>query len=338
MFLEKRIEESLRVQAFVCGHLRRLADISDVNEGLDIINALEVDIGGMSISQIVLLLSHLEAVMAMEILELGERLVLIRRIAVLIEQWLSSAAFQPDPERFSRPVYSSIMVQTEDPFILLVMCRLILRYVNISGRHVEDPCVIMVEEVLEGVTVGERLLQLLHHPSYPLRAVVIEIIYNVLDMDREDCFSTIGERLASSARELLALPNLNLLLDGCTERKPALLNLFVTVGKRFPAFIHRSIDLGLMDDVMLIVESFREEFLNYDHNHKCDADTSERAEFRMGGILEFLYTLIMEFQAPKILEICCVDTLRNCIRQFESLYPDFSEPMFHSWFFELILV
>eukprot|EP01056_Protomagalhaensia_sp_Gyna25_P004230 Protomagalhaensia_sp_Gyna_25__4229@NODE_384_length_3628_cov_64_801337_g295_i0_p2_GENE_NODE_384_length_3628_cov_64_801337_g295_i0NODE_384_length_3628_cov_64_801337_g295_i0_p2_ORF_typecomplete_len361_score54_13Adaptin_N/PF01602_20/0_0043RTTN_N/PF14726_6/1_1e03RTTN_N/PF14726_6/1Arm_2/PF04826_13/2_4e03Arm_2/PF04826_13/0_42_NODE_384_length_3628_cov_64_801337_g295_i01431225 len=283
------------MRLLVVKYLGRLAETNDINEGLVTIGAIqalyETSPWTLDANKVLVLLTYLERTSASDVLSEG-RTTLIRRTAELIA---SFHGLLPDREPLTRPIHSPLMVQTDDPTVLLALCRLLWQYV--VGSRSEDIHGTITSELASSVTVLDRLLELLHHPSSSLREIILDVLHEIVDNDEGRDFCRIGERVVNSAREMLIRP-----LPVSRSPKPPfnLLNLLSAVGGRYPECIQPSIDSGLVEDMLLFLES--------------DVEILEPDRTSTRAILSFLYDLVRlcnKDQMYKLAHMGCFDVVGN---------------------------
>eukprot|EP01057_Protomagalhaensia_wolfi_P001245 Protomagalhaensia_wolfi_Nauph_80__1244@NODE_1733_length_1372_cov_214_750188_g1348_i0_p1_GENE_NODE_1733_length_1372_cov_214_750188_g1348_i0NODE_1733_length_1372_cov_214_750188_g1348_i0_p1_ORF_typecomplete_len375_score54_47EppA_BapA/PF07268_11/0_056HEAT_2/PF13646_6/0_14PAT1/PF09770_9/0_46_NODE_1733_length_1372_cov_214_750188_g1348_i0721127 len=308
----------------ILGCLDRLARTIDTKEGLTIIEMLsknveslakryeskfvfgyvvgirsEIQQWSLDFSQVLQVLFYLERICGLEPLESSNHHRLVRETASLIERWLLIDDFEcqiPD----LRPVCSPLMVQTEDPTILRALCRILWRYSkNLQSEEIQR---IINTKVSTSLTVLDRLLQLLYHPQWLVRQVVIGILRIVESKE----FPHVAENLAYGGRHLLAMPPSEQRVY--TGYEYTVLDLFTWTVEKYPVFIRLSMESGLMEDILLVLEAYNE--VPVLQNESPDVQ-------RMPGhnILCFLWLVLdlcTDDQRRQLAHMGCFDVVRRC--------------------------
>eukprot|EP01057_Protomagalhaensia_wolfi_P002244 Protomagalhaensia_wolfi_Nauph_80__2243@NODE_2460_length_1085_cov_98_728489_g1927_i0_p1_GENE_NODE_2460_length_1085_cov_98_728489_g1927_i0NODE_2460_length_1085_cov_98_728489_g1927_i0_p1_ORF_typecomplete_len316_score21_79DUF383/PF04063_14/0_17_NODE_2460_length_1085_cov_98_728489_g1927_i0771024 len=276
-------------------YLDRLAETNDTNEGLDAIEAIqalyEMSSWILDANKVLFVLTYLERISAPDEASDG-RITLIRRTAELI---ISFQGVLLDKEPLTRPVHSPLMIQTDDATVLLALCRLLWQYA--VGNQAEGIWRTITFELAANVTVLDRLLELLHHPSYLLREIVIDILREIIVNDENGNFCHMGKQLVHSARDLLIKPRA---ASRFPEPLPNIFELLSAAGERYPECMQTPIDSGLVEDMLLILES--------------DLEISEPYKTSTPAILSFLRELVRRCskdQMHKLAHMGCFDVVEN---------------------------
>eukprot|EP01057_Protomagalhaensia_wolfi_P004827 Protomagalhaensia_wolfi_Nauph_80__4826@NODE_503_length_2419_cov_77_231092_g376_i0_p1_GENE_NODE_503_length_2419_cov_77_231092_g376_i0NODE_503_length_2419_cov_77_231092_g376_i0_p1_ORF_typecomplete_len361_score27_78HEAT_2/PF13646_6/1_1e04HEAT_2/PF13646_6/0_08MitMem_reg/PF13012_6/0_35_NODE_503_length_2419_cov_77_231092_g376_i01311213 len=295
--------------------LGRLVRTSDIEEGLPHPHTTVP----RNMNQTLQLLSYLEALHVTEAAKTTDH-ERIRRVASLITNFETTNydALVPTLGRtpLERPVYSCLMVQSDDPWVLLALCHVIRSCFAILDlrRVVYDT----LDTKLSGdVTVLDRLLQLLEHPFWPIRRTVIHTLSAVLINHSGGSPPAIGKKFATDCRELLAMPR-PVSADYDTKRGNTLLDLFNLVVRAFPLYIPTFIDCGFVEDLLLILESHIE--LSVHGEPTLD-------------ILDFLWVLLKppmrsEQQIEKLRRMGCFDVVHKCLEPCRTSIYDLDYPMY----------
>eukprot|EP01056_Protomagalhaensia_sp_Gyna25_P000392 Protomagalhaensia_sp_Gyna_25__391@NODE_1185_length_2087_cov_4_384766_g942_i0_p1_GENE_NODE_1185_length_2087_cov_4_384766_g942_i0NODE_1185_length_2087_cov_4_384766_g942_i0_p1_ORF_typecomplete_len332_score32_86CDC14/PF08045_11/76CDC14/PF08045_11/4_7_NODE_1185_length_2087_cov_4_384766_g942_i01241119 len=232
--------------------LEKLGTTNDYNEDLGILRSMRLAFAltrGYNLGHAQKLLNFLETIGVPEHSTCGTKVRLIRETASLIEAYEGPIRMS---DHLTRPVYSPLMIQTDDCCVLRGLCHFMCvccicfagaRYVAMDANLSEDK------------TVVERLLDLLHHPAQSLRNVVIDTLIKLATGDRTKKFSLIGERVIHEGRDLLRLPKPDF---GPYPRSLCLLHLFCVVGQWYPDLLDHATDSGLVADMVSLLAAYIE--------------------------------------------------------------------------------
>eukprot|EP01057_Protomagalhaensia_wolfi_P001142 Protomagalhaensia_wolfi_Nauph_80__1141@NODE_1671_length_1406_cov_45_210680_g1296_i0_p1_GENE_NODE_1671_length_1406_cov_45_210680_g1296_i0NODE_1671_length_1406_cov_45_210680_g1296_i0_p1_ORF_typecomplete_len367_score23_93Cnd1/PF12717_7/0_073_NODE_1671_length_1406_cov_45_210680_g1296_i0461146 len=254
-------------------YLEKLTATNDTGEALEIIRFIALRIQSrpgtlwtLTFAKALELLSYLERI-SVNRTDDDESILLIRETVSLMARFGRNTGLDSEP--LPRPVYSSLMAESsdDDPFLLEVLCDFI-RHVTVRAQSskpgtVEDFKCTLKATLSEDVTVLDRLLQLLDHPSWPLSSNAINCLAHVVKKDKQRQFSVvICERLSRNSRDLLRAPNLGTRYSPYKEQgrelsscRYSLFDLLILVVDQYPLFINLSIDCGLVEDLVLLVEA-----------------------------------------------------------------------------------
>eukprot|EP01057_Protomagalhaensia_wolfi_P005204 Protomagalhaensia_wolfi_Nauph_80__5203@NODE_558_length_2292_cov_177_281846_g416_i0_p2_GENE_NODE_558_length_2292_cov_177_281846_g416_i0NODE_558_length_2292_cov_177_281846_g416_i0_p2_ORF_typecomplete_len318_score28_85_NODE_558_length_2292_cov_177_281846_g416_i011172070 len=233
--------------------------------------------------------------------------------ALIIETASFIAGFNgwvaPHIEPFPLSLYSSLLVETDDPIVLRSLCRLLRVHVQLSGLKTIE--ITMNAKASEGRTVLDRLFQLLVHPFWPLRIVVIRIFHGMMIRDKCGQFSVIGERLGGLSRDLLNMPRSELSDPGT---QMTLITFLAAAIRQYTAFVEPSLNSGLIEDLILILEA------------DCDLLEYETQQHQVAIFLYFLIQHCTIDQMQQLETMGCFDVIRrhDCGRPYCRWHTHFS--------------
>eukprot|EP01057_Protomagalhaensia_wolfi_P000707 Protomagalhaensia_wolfi_Nauph_80__706@NODE_1400_length_1545_cov_118_949535_g1084_i0_p1_GENE_NODE_1400_length_1545_cov_118_949535_g1084_i0NODE_1400_length_1545_cov_118_949535_g1084_i0_p1_ORF_typecomplete_len282_score24_40_NODE_1400_length_1545_cov_118_949535_g1084_i02431088 len=228
--------------------LTLLDETKDTEETLDILRFHGLDLG-FRLGHILQLLCYLEKIGVPENSPC-ESVRLSREVAAVIERFCGPILEGEEP---TRPVYSRLMGLTDDPFVSRALCHLI--WVYLKNCTWEEASLIMKSELSTGITVLGRLLELLHHPSQPLRTIVIGILLQIVTQDEDKEFSLIARRLVREGRDLIIIPRPELKAHVGAH---SLVDLFSAVAREYSDHLCFAIESGLVAEMVSLLDSYIE--------------------------------------------------------------------------------
>eukprot|EP01056_Protomagalhaensia_sp_Gyna25_P001481 Protomagalhaensia_sp_Gyna_25__1480@NODE_1755_length_1558_cov_41_142199_g1438_i0_p1_GENE_NODE_1755_length_1558_cov_41_142199_g1438_i0NODE_1755_length_1558_cov_41_142199_g1438_i0_p1_ORF_typecomplete_len326_score19_47MitMem_reg/PF13012_6/0_07MitMem_reg/PF13012_6/88HEAT_2/PF13646_6/0_077_NODE_1755_length_1558_cov_41_142199_g1438_i05181495 len=267
---------------------------SDVFSLLQPYNGYYVQGRNLELGRVLQLLSYLEKLHASSEMPNCDHIRVVRNVADLIVT-LRSCTPIPSHNQLPRPAYSPLMIQTEDSSVLKALCSVLHSYVGTEDCHT-----VVNAELAQGVTVLDRLLDLLHHPSWSLRRRVVSILHAIAMTDDNGEFYAIGERLVRDGGDLLISP----------ERQ-ILSGLFFLVAWKYQSCLGPSIDSGLVSNMLLLLEAYTE-----------SSQPSNLTRYSSHDILFFLDSLVEQCtqgQMQRLDAMGCFDLIRRiakhpCVR------------------------